>query len=254
MAWKEKYYLERDVYRNAEIDSPFEELYLDVREKENRLLDDSEVLQLPELPLEHVHHAEWRKRADTLKRFGKYLKQHRFATSLEIGCGNGWFSNYLADYTQKCIGQDINLKELQQAARVFSRPNLDFVCSENILELASLVAPDLIVFNASLQYFNPEQGLLQSLTEVLNKDGEIHILDSPVYASENEAQSAQSRSHKYYEDQHVPALAGFYFHYTQEQVQGEWLYRPPGRIKRLLKPDSSPFPWLRLTSKGSNHA
>lgn len=254
MDWKKEFHTEQGVYHKAEIDSSFEELYLEIREKEKRLLADETVLQLPHINAEHEHHSEWKKRADTLERFAKFLKQHHFNTALEIGCGNGWFSNFLANHTENCIGQDINVKELQQAVRVFNRSNLDFVCTDNILELARSIKPDLVVFNASLQYFNPEEQLLQALMETLDERAQIHILDSPVYTSHQEALSAQSRSAAYYKNKEVAELSNFYFHYTKEHINGEWLYRPPGRLKRLLRPDSSPFPWLRLTSKHRIHA
>ncbi|MCB0736540.1 MAG: class I SAM-dependent methyltransferase [Bacteroidetes bacterium] len=158
----------------------FEQLYIKLRKAEQRILSDEQVMKLPDIENQHPHYSEWLKRKDTLQRFDNYLANRSFKTALEIGCGNGWFSNWLAKRVSKVTGQDINQTEVEQARRVFTTENLQFSTEENVLELSHNLMPDLVVFNASLQYFNPEEKLIENLLELLSDSSEIHILDTPV--------------------------------------------------------------------------
>ena len=100
------------------------ESYLTVREKENRILEDEIVKNLPTISKQSAYYVEWNKRKDTQQRFEKYLQNKNIGSILEIGCGNGWFTNFLSNYCKEAIGQDINCTELEQAARIFKKENL----------------------------------------------------------------------------------------------------------------------------------
>jgi len=72
--------------------------YLALREKESRVLSDTLVKQLPYIGPKEKHHSEWLLRQKSTERFVDYLKTNfkKKAHILDIGCGNGWFSNILA--------------------------------------------------------------------------------------------------------------------------------------------------------------
>lgn len=107
----------------------FERKYIEIRDLENRLYTDEEILKLPDLPMEHPLYKEWQARKQLFNRLYKHLAGRRRSLDiLEIGCGNGWCSHQMAEIPYaNVIGLDINFTELQQAARVFSdNPNLSF--------------------------------------------------------------------------------------------------------------------------------
>ena len=105
------------------------ELYLNVREKEGRLYPDEIVARLPFMPSGHPLVTEWRARSASARRLVRYLNSlQKSLFILDLGCGNGWLSNLLADTRHIVIGLDQNPYELKQAARVFlSNPNLTFL-------------------------------------------------------------------------------------------------------------------------------
>lgn len=240
-----RYEQDDSVFINGEIKNQFASLYLDIREQENRVLTDDLVARLPHLPKDHDHYKEWLKRIDTLNRFEKYLKNHSFKTVVEIGCGNGWFTNWLSKYCEVSIGQDVNLPELKQGARVFNHEAVKFICTTDVVKLIHDVQPDLIVFNASLQYFNPEENILEELKQVMKK-GEIHVLDSPIYETIEQAKQAKERTFKYYSSKGLKELAAFYYHWKKTDLKADFLYSPKGKLGRFFYPDASPFPWVRV--------
>ena len=130
----------------------FEKIYVKVRSLENRIFDDELVKQLPSVPRTNNHHDEWNKRESTLNKFAKYLKPNH-KNILEIGCGNGWFSNAISNENNLVIGLDVGKKELEQAVRCFASERLKFICCQD-LNLLPQNFFDLIIFNASIQYFD----------------------------------------------------------------------------------------------------
>ena len=53
--------------------SAFEELYLNVREYENRLINDEELRLLPDIDPSHLHYDEWQIRKRSSERLVAYL-------------------------------------------------------------------------------------------------------------------------------------------------------------------------------------
>lgn len=231
----------------------FEQDYLAIRKKENRLLPDQEVLQLPALPKGHQYHKEWALRQNSLNRFLKYLiKQNVTAPILDIGCGNGWFTAILHQVTrQQVIGVDINQEELRQASRLFQDKRLIF-CHADILKPHFRDAQfSMITLNAASQYFPSLPALLQRLGKLLVPDGEIHLIDSPFY-KESAAIDARERSAQYYSSLGHESFASQYFARSWEELEGfhyEVKYRPGFLGKKLGR---SPFPWVLIHSSNED--
>jgi 2-polyprenyl-3-methyl-5-hydroxy-6-metoxy-1,4-benzoquinol methylase len=120
---------------NIQTESPdkaFEQLYITLRNKEQRLYTDAQLLQLPNIAATHVHYQEWQVRKHSAVRLTGYLaKKGKTLNILEIGCGNGWLANKLAQINNATVtGIDINEVEIEQAKRVLGNDNLLFLCKE----------------------------------------------------------------------------------------------------------------------------
>lgn len=222
----------------------FERDYTAVRQKENRLLSDETVKVLPFLKV-GTHLDEWKKRVDSLNRMKPFLTQLEHKTILEIGCGNGWFSNLLVKKNNTVIGLDVGKQELEQAARCFTNENLHFVCCTDLNLLPDL-AFDCIVFNASIQYFDISESWWKMIFKKVKKGGEIHLIDSPFY-DDNEVEAAKERSKKYFEQLNENQAHSYYFHHRWSELPKDFdlLYKHR-KINRFLNKNASPFPWIRI--------
>ena len=98
----------------------FEQIYLRLREKEQRIPTDGEVKQLPRVPAGHPHSKEWRLRRMTLRKFQRYAAGKNFETMLDIGCGNGWFTAQLKPFAKEIVGMDVTRLELETAPEFMS--------------------------------------------------------------------------------------------------------------------------------------
>jgi trans-aconitate methyltransferase len=243
----------------------FEEQYLAAREKEGRLYGMDQVRRLPNVRRSDPYYEEWKLRRKSAARFVKYLcLESRCTRILEVGCGNGWFANYiLQNYflahppsaplpSFQLLGQDINAFELKLAEEAFPDKRLKWT-NENIFSITGEF--DLIVFNASFHYFSEITALLAHLDEQLAAHGDIHILDSPFYETMEELKAARQRTEKYFSGLGYPRLASIYtphLYSELEELGFGTFYRPKKRnlFQKLFRIRSSPFPWL-VYQKGS---
>lgn len=225
----------------------FEEVYIAVRTKENRVHDDEFVKTLPNISKHHPHYGEWQKRKWTLDNFTKYLKGKTYKHILEIGCGNGWFSSQISKYSEHVTGLDVGKVELEQAARCLGSESVQFICCSD-WSLLPASTYDMIVFNASLQYFDVNEQFWSNIKRILTANGEVHILDTPIYSKE-EIKAANQRSKVYFENLQQPTATKFYKHLSWENfpVKKEVLYTP-NRFRMKLNKKLSPFPWIKLKS------
>jgi ubiquinone/menaquinone biosynthesis C-methylase UbiE len=237
---------------------PFEEFYLAVREKEDRVYSDEIVTRLPNFLYENgeAQVAEWEMRRATCDRFSDYLSRNtRLGKNvLDLGCGNGWFSNWLVDHGAKHVSAvDLNKTELEQARRCFSSNQISFYHANIYTDQLPEAPFDLITVNACVQYFADLSVLLYQLKSRLAEGGEIHFLDSQFYAAKD-AENAKQRSGDYYRQMGVPEMAGHYFHRRWDELESEdhdVLYTPIQRtlLKRFIGIEAagnSPFPWIRI--------
>jgi len=241
---------QKGVYHLSEIKTNFSNKYLALRKKENRILSDKEVKLLPQTSNQNSNYSEWKIRRKTVSRFINYLQnKNQHLTILDVGCGNGWFSNKMSELGNVVIGLDINLEELEQASRVFNHDNLQFVYADffNIEPSLFYNKFDIISLNASVQYFSDFELLILTLKQFLKPTGEIHILDSPFY-DVSEIDKAKKRTLIYYTKIGFPEMSNYYFHHTKENIKDfDVLYKPKkSLINKIFGENDSPFMWLKL--------
>lgn len=248
--------IKKNVIYLTKEEKEFSSLYLNVRSKETRILSDKEVSLLPYVSKNNPNKTEWLLRQKTRNRFIDYIKTKSDISILDVGCGNGWFSNTITLNNNEVLGLDINSLELEQAARVFKKEKLAFVYG-NLFKINEpfINKFDLIVLNASIQYFSDVNELVTKLKTFLKPSGEIHIIDSPFY-SKKESIEAKKRTEKYYHQLGFPEMADNYFHHTIGSIKDfKVLYRPKSSLyHRFFEKKDSPFLWLhyRYESEKAN--
>ena len=62
---------------NTTSNTNFEERYIGLRRKENRVYSDTEIAQLPEIDVQHQHYKEWMIRKTSAKKLINYLKKKK---------------------------------------------------------------------------------------------------------------------------------------------------------------------------------
>lgn len=244
-----------DLINNIEIITPrddtFSSEYLTVRKKEGRGLTDFEVLNLPNTTKSNKNYREWSVRKRSSERILTYLKNiNKPLNILDVGCGNGWFTNCMASLENVAVtGLDINIEELSQAARVFEGENLKFIYAD-IFEARVIFKNkyDLITLNASIQYFEQIHELLGLLKTFLKPNGEIHIFDSPFYSNE-EMDAAKKRTVAYYSLLGVPQMSDHYFHHSNTILkEATIMYSPKkGILEKIFRPKDIPFYWIKIS-------
>lgn len=228
----------------------FEESYIALRKKEGTLYTDEEVQLLPLISKDHLHYKEWQVRRRSAQRLRHYLKQFKKPLKiLEVGCGNGWLSNHLAQLSGSTVtGIDINATELQQAVTVFGHQrNLKFIHGDIREGALSRGQFDIIVFAAAIHYFSSFSAIIGLTLQHLRANGEIHLIDSHFY-TEKEASAAKLRTEKYYSAAAFPELSGFYFHHKFSDLH-PFNYKvmlKPNYLRKILLRDNNPFSWISI--------
>jgi 2-polyprenyl-3-methyl-5-hydroxy-6-metoxy-1,4-benzoquinol methylase len=227
----------------------FEDLYLTVRQKEGRFYTDEQVSQLPDIEEIHPFFHEWQMRARSSSRLINYLqKKNKPLSILEIGCGNGWLSAKMAELDGALVtGLDANKPEIEQARRVFKNSSVRFIYNTFYMEsFGKYVKFDVIVFAASFQYFPSAKAIIDDARQLLNPNGEIHIMDTHFYDTE-EAKLSASRSKNYYATMGVAEMAGHYFHHSLKSLDAfdhKVMFNPNNMVNRITKKDV--FYWIRI--------
>ena len=238
-------------------DRPDFERYHRVRLAEGRVYTQDTLRKLPEVSKDHPHRQEWLIRQKSAKLLCRYLqKKAGLEAILDLGCGNGWMTHFLAKHLDCSVtGLDQNLPELQEAANVFSDcSRLQFGFGDIFEPIFGSASFDQIVLSSCIQYFPDKKKLLETLFGLLRKNGQIHIIDSPVY-QENELEATKARSEAYYQKLGFPEMAKSYHPCTFDDLKPfypHFQYRPTRFVQfgcRLWRRVFRPFPWIILERK-----
>jgi len=174
---------------------------------------------------------------------------------LELGCGNGWLSHRLStSLNAEILGIDVNEKELLQGAAIFkSHKKVSFMYADIYSVDLKNETFDVILLASSIQYFADLRKLVERLLELLRPDGEIHLVDSPIYNSSNDSQQAQKRSRDYFDSKGVPEMVNDYFHHSFAELKSfnhQILFNPNSLIslfkRKILKIPQSTFSWIMI--------
>ncbi len=225
----------------------FERNYLKVREKEKRVLNIEEIRKLPFVESESADYDLWRTRRHNINRFLKYLAQkNKPLKILDVGCGNGFFTNLMQKQGHFVTGLDVNIVELNQAVEAFGSSNITWVYGDILSDNLPENKFDVITFCCSFQYFEYPKQLLSLCKELLYPGGEIHIIDSPFYP-EAEIEAAKHRSIDYFHAMETDTM-NKYFHHNSYKIFEDYhiifKYKPNKLLRKLFK--DSPFPWIMV--------
>jgi ubiquinone/menaquinone biosynthesis C-methylase UbiE len=237
----------------TQVENRFEETYLALRRKEGRIYSDEEVKSLPTVDSSHPYFAEWKIRKRSCNNLTRYLRNKKQSLKiLEVGCGNGWLSCQLSKIgDSKVTGIDINKTELRQAQRIFGEiDNLEFLMGEITDERIQSRKFDIIIFAASIQYFPSLDPTISSCLQILNANGEIHILDSHFY-SDFRTVAARNRSEEYFQSMGFSQMTEHYFHHEVEQLNNYnfKMLHNPSWIRRVFRIGKNPFPWVCIMKR-----
>jgi ubiquinone/menaquinone biosynthesis C-methylase UbiE len=255
LAYEKNIFYQKGFQRN----NSFQETYLKLRLKENRVHSDDIVRALPEFSAGHPNKKEWEMRKSTLQELVRQLAASGAKSVLELGCGNGWLSHNLAKSLNADIcAVDVNEPELQQGARVFGgQENLCFVYANIFSAVFKPKKFDAIVLGSSVQYFQDLKNLFVTLFDLTAHTGTIYIVDSPFYKTQAESVAAKNRSKRYFDSIGFPEMAGQYFHHTFDELK-DFNYKIPYNPtsltslfkRKILKMTSSVFPIICISKEG----
>ena len=242
------------VLRFSEVDESFEKLYLQVRKKGGRLYSDDEVKLLPYASKRNPHKQEWALKTKSFLRFKKYLSQKKSGLNiLDLGCGNGWLTGQLAkEFRHNYFCIDINLTELEQAARVFKDDNIKFIYANILTTTLPANTFSLVIINSALQYFHNIPLLMKELFFISKPSAEIHIIDTPFYRA-SELIHEKKKTLKYYHSIGFPDMVNKYSHHSADELKYlrfKYLYNPnlmKNKLSNFIFEKDSPFPWIVVT-------
>jgi SAM-dependent methyltransferase len=153
--------------------------------------------------LPFVDDPQWKIRATSFRHFSRHLLPNHPSRILDLGAGNAWLSNRLAELGHTPVAVDIfrdrrdGLDATQHYATQFARIEAEF---------DSLPVPeghfDLAVFNASFHYSANYARTLTEVRRCLRPDGRIVILDSPIYKLGAHGETMRAERQQLFEEQY----------------------------------------------------
>lgn len=233
---------------------PFEDHYEKARAAERRILSDAQLLRLPD-GTDLWNAAEWLIRSHSADRLVHALsKRGNGLRILDVGCGNGWLSALLQHNGHSVLGIDVFTQELEQAARVFTDGPV-FARADLFTSPLPEHSFDVILFAASIQYFQNPSATMERAKRLMASDGEVHVMDSILYRSKTETLAAVERSRSYYQGIGVPEMALHYHAHELEALRSvgssRILAAPSGMDRTLAKfgRPVSPFTHVVITAQ-----
>ena len=167
----------------------FSQEYELIRQREGRgQLDQAYYRSLPNQDISGTFKHDWQIRAHSFDAFIKDvcipLENHhqRPLQILDIGAGNCWLSNKLAERGHILAAIDLMINNFDGlgAYIYYDTAILPIQADFDYLPFEAQQA-DLAIFNASFHYSMQYESTLKEIMRVLNQNGQVIILDSPFY-------------------------------------------------------------------------
>jgi SAM-dependent methyltransferase len=146
---------------------------------------------------------QWKIRAATFRYFARHVLPAQPARILDLGAGNAWLSNRLAELGHSPVAVDIfrDLRDGLDAGRHYSTSFPRIEAEFDHMPVAS-GRFDLAVFNASVHYSADYARTLAEALRCLRPDGRIVILDSPVYKLRSHGEQMRAERQRLFEQQY----------------------------------------------------
>jgi len=182
----------------------FVEQYDRIRTAEGRGSSDHAYYRsLPFAPPEHPLASQWKIRAATYRYFIDRILPREPQRILDLGAGNGWLSNRLAERGHSPLAIDIfrDSRDGLDASRHYTTNFPPVEAEFDHLPFAPGEF-DLAIFNASLHYSADYTRTLGEARRALKSTGRMVILDSPVYKLASHGEAMRNERQRLFERQY----------------------------------------------------
>lgn len=105
------------------------------------------------------------------------LKEHHFTGCLEIGCGTGKNTEWLATISDHVTAIDFSDEMLKKAKQKINAPHVKFIQADinNDWEFTESTTYDLVTFSLVLEHIENLDIIFQKLNKVVNSNGTVYI-------------------------------------------------------------------------------
>jgi SAM-dependent methyltransferase len=162
----------------------FLEEYGKIRSAEGRASTSGDYYRaLPFADLTGRNTAQWRIRARSFRYFVRRILPPQPCGVLDLGAGNCWFSNRLAEMGHRPVAVDI-FADAQDGLRAARQYSAEFPVIEAEFDALPFGSGrfDLAVFNSSIHYSQDYRRTLAEALRCVRPGGQVVIVDSPVYS------------------------------------------------------------------------
>lgn len=217
--------------------------------KDNRIWADEEAIEFPKTFFYNLHREEWAIKAEMASAVRNYLYHEAKSvySVLEVGCGCGWFSNILSNFTKGSIlGIDQDASQIEQATRLFSKENLAFRRGDFLQTRLRKSSFDYIIIIDSHQWLGPIEQIISRAKSLLTPGGELHILSSSL-PSNRTIQKRKDAFSQYCADKLMDSVPQ-HLHWSSKEdffAHGFEELNSPSLINRLLGRQKTGT-WMRL--------
>jgi 2-polyprenyl-3-methyl-5-hydroxy-6-metoxy-1,4-benzoquinol methylase len=94
-------------------------------------------------------------------------------TVVDVACGAGYGTQYLAEVVVDAIGVDISKEAIEHAEKYFSSWNTIYICADATKE--TFIAEDVVVCFETIEHIEDDIGFIKTIASWLVEDGQLLI-------------------------------------------------------------------------------